>query len=102
MRSAVRKALKNVTEGGGFAAALEDAGCFPPMLVHLAASGEASGRLPAMLERAADAQRRELETTVAALTAVLEPALILVMGGMVLFIVLAILSPIVQMNQLVR
>ena len=72
------------------------------MVIHLIASGEASGRLDVMLERAAETQSRELESFVAALTSLLEPVLILVMGGIVLFIVLAILLPIFEMNQLIK
>jgi general secretion pathway protein F len=70
--------------------------------VHLIASGEASGRLDKMLVRAAEAQARELEGWVRALTALLEPLLILAMGVVVLFIVLAILLPIFEMNQLIK
>jgi len=72
------------------------------MVIHLIASGEASGNLDEMLDRAATSQERELETAVSALMGILEPALILVMGVVVLVIVLAILLPIFDMNQLVR
>jgi general secretion pathway protein F len=72
------------------------------MVIHLIASGEATGKLDRMLERAANAQTRELENWVRALTALLEPVLILVMGAIVLFIVLAILLPIFEMNQLIK
>ena len=70
-------------------------------MLHLIASGEASGRLEQMLERAAINQERETEGTIASLMAVFEPLLILVMGGVVLIIVMAILMPIFQLNQLV-
>ena len=69
-------------------------------MIHLAASGESSGRLGAMLERAAAAQRIQLEHRLSVLVALLEPALIVVMGAIVLAIVLAILMPIVELNQL--
>jgi general secretion pathway protein F len=72
------------------------------VLVHLIGSGEASGKLDTMLVRAAEAQSRELENWVKTLTAILEPALILAMGLAVLFIVVAILLPIFEMNQLIK
>jgi general secretion pathway protein F len=71
------------------------------MLLHLISSGELSGRLEQMLERAAINQERETEGTIASMLAVFEPVLILVMGGMVLLIVMSILMPIFQLNQLV-
>jgi general secretion pathway protein F len=72
------------------------------MLVHLIASGEATGELPAMLERAAALQAQEVERRTMTLTGLLEPLLILAMGGIVLVIVLAVLMPIIEINQLVR
>lgn len=102
MRSAVENAVRELSEGKSLSKSLGRSQLFPPILVHLIASGEASGNLEVMLQRAAEAQRRELEAWVAALTALLEPMLIIAMGVVVLFIVLAILSPIVQMNQLVK
>ena len=73
----------------------------PPMTIHLIASGEASGKLETMLERAAVSQERELEAVVKTVVGLLGPFLILVMGGIVLLIVLAILLPIFNLNQLV-
>ncbi len=102
MRKAVNEAARRVREGSTINRALQQSGYFPPMVVHLIASGEASGNLDEMLDRAATSQERELETAVSALMGVLEPALILVMGVVVLVIVLAILLPIFDMNQLVR
>jgi general secretion pathway protein F len=102
MRAAVEEALRQVREGGSLARALGKSRLFPPLVVHLIASGEATGKLDQMLERAAAAQTRELENWVRALTALIEPVLILVMGGIVLFIVLAILLPIFEMNQLIK
>ena len=102
MREAVNEAAARVREGSGIAAALERSGYFPPMTVHLIASGEASGKLEEMLERAAINQEREIETMIAAVLGLFEPLLILVMGGVVLVIVLAILLPIFDLNQLVR
>jgi general secretion pathway protein F len=102
MREAVGVAAARVREGAGIAAALEKSGYFPPMTVHLIASGEASGKLEEMLERAAINQEREIETLIAALMGLFEPLLILFMGGVVLVIVLAILLPIFDLNQLVQ
>lgn len=102
MRAGVEEALRQVREGGSLSRALAKTKLFPPLVVHLIASGESSGRLDAMLTRAAEAQARELQNWVRALTALLEPVLILVMGAIVLFIVVAILLPIFEMNQLIK
>jgi len=102
MQEAVAEASARVREGTGIAAALEKSGYFPPMTVHLIASGEASGKLEEMLERAAINQEREIETLIAAVLGLFEPLLILLMGGIVLIIVLAILLPIFDLNQLVQ
>jgi general secretion pathway protein F len=72
------------------------------MMIHLIASGEASGQLDAMLVRAAENQERELESIVGTFLSVLEPAMILIMGGVVLTIVLAILLPIFELNRLIH
>jgi general secretion pathway protein F len=101
MREAVSEAAGRIREGTAIHTALERSQQFPPMMVHLIASGEGSGRLEAMLDRAADNQEQEVEHTIGTLLAVFEPALIVVMGGIVLVIVLAILQPIFEMNQLV-
>ncbi len=101
MRGAVNDASHRVREGSGIARALEQSRYFPPMTLHLIASGEASGKLEEMLERAADNQERELETVIAMVMGMFEPILILVMGGVVLVIVLAILLPIFEINSLV-
>ena len=102
MRQAVEDALRQVRDGGSLSRALGKTKLFPPLVIHLIASGEATGKLDQMLDRAAAAQTRELENWVRALTALLEPVLILVMGAIVLFIVLAILLPIFEMNQLIK
>ncbi|MDE2150461.1 MAG: type II secretion system inner membrane protein GspF [Gammaproteobacteria bacterium] len=102
MRDAVEAAAKRVREGASLARSLGDSRLFPPITVHLIASGEASGKLDEMLERAATNQERELETRIAVLMEVLGPTLILAMGGVVLMIVLAILLPIFDLNQLVK
>ncbi|MFA5530254.1 MAG: type II secretion system inner membrane protein GspF [Thiohalomonadaceae bacterium] len=102
MRASVEDATARVREGSSLFVALDKGGYFPPMTLHLIASGESSGKLEEMLERAAENQERELETTIAAIMGLFEPLLILAMGGMVLVIVLAILLPIFDLNQLVK
>lgn len=102
LRRTVDEAIGRVREGASLARALAAQGRFPPMLVHLIASGEATGNLPAMLERAAALQAQEVERRTMTLTGLLEPVLILAMGGIVLIIVLAVLMPIIEINQLVR
>ncbi len=102
MRLAVEEAATMVREGTGISVALDKSGYFPPMTIHLIASGEASGNLEGMLERAATSQEREVETLISAFMGILEPLMLLVMGGVVLMIVLAILMPIFQMNTLLK
>ncbi|MDO9371390.1 MAG: type II secretion system inner membrane protein GspF [Gammaproteobacteria bacterium] len=102
LRAAVNEAATRVREGSSLHTALEHTHYFPPMLIHLIASGEASGKLDSMLERAAVSQEREMETLIAALLGLFEPALILGMGLMVVLIVVAILLPIFDLNQLVK
>lgn len=102
MREAVEQAIERVREGTSVARALGETQTFPPLLVHLVASGEASGKLEQMLERAARLETQALERRLAVFLTVLEPAMVLVMGGVVLMIVLAILLPIIEINQLVR
>lgn len=101
MRKAVDTASAQVREGSTLSAALERTGYFPPMLLHLIASGESSGQLDTMLEKAATHQERELNGLMAIFLGLFEPVVILIMGGVVLTIVLGILLPIFEMNQLV-
>jgi general secretion pathway protein F len=101
MRTAVEEATLRVREGSSLYQALERTGYFPPMTLSLLASGESSGNLEGMLERSADIQEREIETLVSTIQGLFEPILILVMGGIVLVIVMAILLPIFDLNQLV-
>jgi general secretion pathway protein F len=101
MRHAVDEAASKVREGTSLYRALEKTGYFPPMTLSLLASGEASGNLEGMLERSADIQEREIETLVSTINGLFEPILILVMGGIVMVIVLAILLPIFDLNQLI-
>lgn len=103
MKEALEDIMKDVREGGGLTRSMERRkGMFPPMLLHFVSSGESSGKLGEMLERAADQQAKDLEHRIAALTSILEPALILTMGGIVLTIVLAVLMPIFELNQIVK
>ena len=101
MREAVRTASMQVREGSTLSRALERSGYFPPMLLHLIASGESSGQLDHMLGKAASHQERELNAVMAVFLGLFEPIVILIMGGVVLTIVLGILLPIFEMNQLV-
>ncbi|MBA4804835.1 MAG: type II secretion system inner membrane protein GspF [Brevundimonas sp.] len=100
LRQATERMAEAVREGGGLSAAMRVAGVFPPILVHMTASGESSGRLEPMLERAADYLEREFSTFTAVMLSLLEPAIIVVMGGVVALIVLSILLPILQINTL--
>nr|VFJ42926.1 MAG: general secretion pathway protein F [Candidatus Kentron sp. DK]VFJ62591.1 MAG: general secretion pathway protein F [Candidatus Kentron sp. DK] len=101
MRDALGEAGLRVREGVSVHAALEQCGYFPPIALHLIASGESGGNLEQMLDRAAVNQEREIETILAAILGIFEPLLILVMGGIVLLIVIAVLLPIFELNQLV-
>ena len=102
MRDAIETAAKRVREGGSVYKALSESKLFPPITLHLIGSGEQSGKLDEMLERAAENQEREVETLVSALMSIFEPVLIVVMGVIVMLIVLAILLPIFELNQLVQ
>jgi general secretion pathway protein F len=102
MRAAVETAAERVREGASLHQSLDASGYFPPMTIQLIASGEAGGNLEEMLERAANSQEREMDAYLAMLMGLFEPILILAMGGVVLIIVLAILLPIFELNQLVQ
>lgn len=102
MRELVEQATGSVREGVSLARALSAQKHFPPMLVHMIRAGEITGELPAMLERAANSQQADLERRTLTIAGLLEPVLILAMGLVVLLIVLAVLMPIIEINQLVR
>ena len=102
MRLQVEEAANSVREGISLAHALSAHKYFPPMLIHMIRAGEVTGELPAMLERAANAQETDLERRAMTIAGLLEPALILAMGVVVLLIVLAVLMPIIEINQLVH
>jgi len=100
LKEAVHEATFKVREGASLKASLTGTGHFPPMMLHMIGSGEASGELDRMLEKAADNQDRQFEHFINTLTSLIGPVMILVMGGFVLTIVMAILLPIFRMNQL--
>lgn len=102
MRAAVEEAAERIREGAPIGRSLAVSKLFPPMTVHLIASGEASGRLEEMLDRAATNQERELDGLLTALVGLLGPLMIVGMGVFVLAIVFAMLMPIFEMNTLVR
>ena len=102
MRDLVEQASDSVREGASLARSLAAQKHFPPMLIHMIRAGEITGELPAMLDRAASAQESDLERRTLTIAGLLEPMLILAMGVVVLLIVLAVLMPIIEINQLVR
>jgi general secretion pathway protein F len=101
LKAASEDIVTAVRGGGSLSAALKRTGLFPPLLVYLTASGESSGQLDKMLERAADYLEREFDTFTSSALSLLEPAIIVVMGGIVAAIVLSILLPILQLETLV-
>ncbi len=102
MRDAVEEAALRIREGGSIARSLGSSKLFPPMTIHLISSGESSGELEAMLGRAAANQEREIDSLISTLMGLMEPLLIVFMGLIVLLIVLAILLPIFEINQLIQ
>ena len=102
MRRAVDEAAIRIREGAPISRSLKEQGVFPPMTIHLISNGEASGKLDDMLERAAVNQEREMDGLIAGLMSIVEPLVIVFMGLIVLTIVLAILLPIFNMNQLLN
>ena len=100
LRQASEEIVEAIRGGGSLSAALRRAGVFPPLLVYLTASGESAGRLDTMLERAADYLEREFDSFTSAALAMLEPLIIIAMGGIVAVIILSILLPILQLQSL--
>ena len=101
LRAGVTDATQKVSEGSSLNRALQQVGYFPPMMIHMIASGEASGELDQMLDRVAHHQEQEVQGFVAVMVGLFEPFMLLFMGVMVLLIVMAILLPILNINQLV-
>ncbi len=102
MRDAVEQAAQRVREGAPIGRSLARSRLFPPMTIHLISSGESSGELESMLERAAISQERELDGILTAFVGLLGPVLIVLMGLFVMGIVFAMLMPIFEMNSLIR
>lgn len=100
LRAAGADIVEAIRGGGSLSVALRRAGVFPPLLVYMTASGEAAGKLDIMLERAADYLEREFDAFTSAALSLLEPAIIVLMGGIVAIIVLSILLPILQLDTL--
>ncbi|NWO03513.1 MAG: type II secretion system inner membrane protein GspF [Idiomarinaceae bacterium] len=98
IRQAVDEAAGRVREGASMRGALQETGLFPPMMLHMIAAGEKSGELEQMLKRSADNQDKEFENLVSVSLKVFEPVLIVTMAGIVFFIVLSIIQPILQLN----
>lgn len=96
MRYALEKAMKQVKEGGSLSQATKDTRFFPPMMVHMIASGEKSGELDQMLERSAQAQERTVKDLVTTIVTLFEPLILLILGSVVLFIVLSVVLPMTQ------
>ncbi len=99
---AIDAARERIRQGQSIAEPLRASGVFPPLVTHMVAVGELSGELESMLKKVSEAYDHEVETTLGSITALLSPVMILVMGGVILFIVLAILLPIFEMSQIVR
>lgn len=102
MRDAVQEAAARVREGAPIGKSLAATRMFPPMMIHLISSGESSGDLETMLDRAATNQEREMDSTLSTVVRLLEPLMVVIMGAIVLFIVVAMLLPIFRLNELVQ
>jgi type II secretion system protein F len=101
-KASAEQVAVDVREGKPIAQAMRDAGAFPPLLIHMVAIGEETGDLPKMLGRVADSMDFEVDIALRRLTALLEPIIVLFMGTFVAFVVLSILLPILQVNNLVK
>ncbi|NOY25913.1 MAG: type II secretion system inner membrane protein GspF [Oligoflexia bacterium] len=99
---AIESAGKNIREGESIASPLKASGQFPPLVTHMIAIGERTGELEPMLGKVADAYDQQVETTIGTLTSLLEPILILVMGGVVVVVALAILLPMLSMSSMIH
>ncbi len=101
VKQAVAIATSKVREGASLRGSLEQTKLFPPMMLHMIASGEKSGELDGMLARAADNQDREFESLLTVALAVLQPLIVVIMAGIVMFIVIAILQPMLALNTMI-
>ncbi|QIZ78413.1 type II secretion system inner membrane protein GspF [Ferrimonas lipolytica] len=101
VKNAVAEATAKVREGASLRGSLQQTKLFPPMMLHMIASGEKSGELDNMLGRAADNQDREFESLLTVALAVLQPLIVVVMAGIVMFIVIAILQPMLALNTMI-
>ncbi len=101
IEDAITQARESISEGASIAEPLKRSGVFPPIVIHMVAIGEKSGELEGMLLKVAEAYDNEVESVITGLTAMLEPVMIIVMAGIVFFIMISILLPLFQMNQLV-
>ena len=102
MREAIQGAIKSVKDGGALSRSLKTSKLFPPIFIHLIANAEETGSLDKMLDSAATQQENEVNNKITILTSVLEPALIILMGVIVMAIVLAVMLPIIQINQIIH
>ena len=102
LRDVAETIVDEVSEGGSLYRSMEQSDAFPPMMVQMVASGEASGKLEGMLERAANNQERELSLTMESLMSIFQPMMVLIMAGLVLTIVMAVLLPMFELNELVQ
>jgi general secretion pathway protein F len=99
---AIESANEGIREGESIAEPLRRSRVFPPMVTHMIAVGEKTGELEQMLFKVSEAYENEIETTISRITSLLGPIVIVLLGGIVLFIVLAILLPMIEMNQIIR
>ena len=102
LSAAIDQAVINITEGQAITTPLKNSGLFPPLVTQMISAGERSGSLPVMLEKIADAYEFEVENAISAMTALVEPLMILLMGGIVGFIVISILLPIFELSQITQ
>ncbi len=102
LAEAVDDSRESIREGHGMGATLARSGLFPPLLIEMIKVGERSGELERMLERVADNYEREVESSLRQMTTMIEPLMTLVMAAMILFMMLAVLMPIFQLNQLMQ
>jgi general secretion pathway protein F len=98
LRGATEDMVESIREGGSLSGSMRRTGIFPPLLVHMTASGESSGKLAQMLGRAADYMEREFDAFTKSALSLLEPLIIVIMGGVIATIVLSILLPILQLD----